>query len=78
MKYIAVRQRSGHDVLCVDLQRADCLPCAGVFCLHSKLCDEAVDAVRQEPGNHDGGVVLSKRGQVGHQTRGCREFKILL
>lgn len=72
-QYIAVRQRSGHDFLCVDLQRADRLPSTSVFSLDSKFCDEAVDAVRQEPRNHDGGVVLSKRCQVGHQARGCRK-----
>lgn len=72
MQYVAVRQRSGHDVLCIDLQRADRLPSASVFSLDSKLCDEAVDAVRQEPGDHDEGVILSKRCQVGHQARGCR------
>lgn len=76
MQYIAVRQRSGHYVLCVDLQHADCLPSASVFSLDSKLCDEAVDAVRQEPGNHDEGVVLSKRCQVGHQARGCKKKRM--
>ncbi len=70
IQYIAVRQRSSHDVLCVDLQRADRLPGTSVFGLDSKLCDEAVDAVWQEPRNHDKGVVLCKSCQVGHQARG--------
>lgn len=73
MQYIAVRQRSSHDVLCVDLQRADCLPSTSVFRFDGKLCDESVDAVWQEPGNHDKRVVLSKRCQVGYKARGCRE-----
>lgn len=71
MQYIAVRQCSCHDVLCVDLQHADSLPSASVFGLDSKLCDEAVDAVRKKPCDHDEGVVLSKRCQVGHQARCC-------
>lgn len=73
MQYVAVRQRSGHDVPCIDLQRANRLPSTSVFSLDSKLCDEAVDAVRKEPGDHDEGVVLSKCCQVGHQARGCRK-----
>lgn len=74
MRYIAVRQRSDHDVLCIDLQRADRLPGTSVFGFDGKLCDETVDAVRQEPGNHDRGVVLSERGEVCHQARGCRRY----
>lgn len=74
MQYIAVRQRAGHDVLCIDLQHADRLSSPSMFSLDSEFCDEAVDAVRQEPGNHDEGVVLGKRCQVGHQARGCRKM----
>lgn len=74
MQYIAVRQRYSHDILRVDLRCADCLPRTSVFRLDSKLCDESIDAVRQEPGNHDKCVVLCKCRQVGHKARGCREF----
>lgn len=73
MQYIAVRQRSSHDVLCVDLQCAYCLPSTSVFRFDGKLCDESIDAVWQEPGNHDKCVVLSKRCQVGYKARGCTE-----
>lgn len=73
MQYIAVRERYSHDVLCVDLQRADCLSCTSVLRLDSKLCDESVDAVWQEPGDHDKCVVLGKCCQVGHKAWGCRE-----
>lgn len=62
-------QRYGHDVLCVDLQRADSLPCTRVFRLDGKFCDEPIYAAREEPGNHNKGVVLSKRRQVGHKPR---------
>lgn len=68
--YIAVRQRYGHDVLCIDLQRADSLPCTSVFRLDGKFCDEPIYAPWEEPGNHNKGVVLSKRCQVGHKSRG--------
>lgn len=78
MQYIAVRQRPGHDVLCIDLQRANRLPGTSVFSLDSKLCDEAVDAVWQEPSNQHIGVVLRKRCQVGHQARGCRKCNIAM
>lgn len=73
MEYIAVRQRSSHDFLRIDLQHADSLPRTGVFRFDSKLRDEAVDAVWQEPSNHDKGVVLSICCQIGHQARGCRQ-----
>lgn len=68
-----MRQRSSHYVLCIDLQYADCLPCASVFSLDCKLCDEAIDAVRQEPGDHDESVILGECSEVGHQARGCME-----
>lgn len=71
--YIAVGQRYGHDVLCIDLQRADSLARTSVFRLDGKLCDEPVDAAREEPGHHDKGVVLSKCRQVGHKSRGWKE-----
>lgn len=68
--YIAVRQRYSHDVLCVDLQRADSLPCTSVFRLDCKLCDQPIYAAWKEPGNHNKGVVLGKCCQVGHEARG--------
>lgn len=71
-QYVAVRQCDGHHVLCVDLQRAHCLSRSSVFSLDSKLGDEPVDAVRQEPGDHDKCVVLCKRCQVGDEARSCR------
>lgn len=70
--YVAVRQRYGHDVLCVDLQGADGLPRTRVLGLDGELYDEPVDAAREEPGDHDKGVVLSKRRQVGHESGGWR------
>lgn len=72
-QYVAVRQRDGHHVLGVDLQRADGLSCPGVFRLDAELGDESVDAVRQEPGDHDKRVVLCKRRQVGDEARSCRK-----
>lgn len=71
--YVAVGQRDGHDVLRVDLQRADSLARTSVLRLDGKLCDEPVDAAWEEPGHHDKGVVLSKRRQVGHKSRGWKE-----
>lgn len=73
VSYIAVGQRYGHDVLRIDLQRADSLARASVFRLDGKLGDEPVDAAWEEPGHHDKGVVLSKRRQVGHKSRGWKE-----
>lgn len=70
-QYVAVRQRDAHHVLGVDLQRADGLSCSSVFRLDGELGDESVDAVRQEPGDHDGRVVLCKRRQVGDEARSC-------
>ena len=72
MQYVAVRQCSNQDVLRIDLQRADSLPCPSVFRLDSKLCDETVNAVWKEPGNFNEGVVLMDSRQIGHQARGCR------
>lgn len=72
IQYIAVRQRHGHDFLCVDLQYAD-LSGLIVFSFDSKLCDEAVDVARQEPSKHDKASVQSNRCQVGYKARGCRE-----
>lgn len=71
-QYVAVRQRDGHHVLGVDLQRADRLSRSSVFSLDGKLGDESVDAVRQEPGDHDRCVVLCKRRQVGDEAGSCR------
>lgn len=71
--YIAVRQRYGHDVLCIDLQRADSLSCASVFRLDGKFSDEPIYAPWEEPGNRNKGVVLSKRCQVSHKSRGWKE-----
>lgn len=71
LQYIAVRQCDSHDVLGVDLQRADSLSRSSMLGLDGKLCDESVDAMRQEPGDHDKCVVLSKRCQVGHKARCC-------
>lgn len=71
-QYVAMRQRDSHHVLGVDLQRADGLSSSSVFGLDGKLGDEAVDAVRQEPGDHDKRVVLRKRRQVGDEARSCR------
>lgn len=68
--YIAVRQCYGHDVLCVDLQRADGLARTSVFGFDGELRDEPIYAAWEEPGNHNEGVVLSKRCQVGHEARG--------
>lgn len=72
-QYVAVRQRDGHHVLSVDLQRADGLCRPSVFSLDSKLGDESVDAVRQEPGDHDKRVVLCERRQVGDEARRCMQ-----
>lgn len=71
LQYIAVRQCDSHDVLGVDLQRADSLPRSSMLGLDGKLCDESIDAMWQEPGDHDKCVVLSKRCQVGHKARCC-------
>lgn len=67
-----MRQRDSHHVLGVDLQRADGLSRSSVFGLDGKLGDESVDAMRQEPGDHDKRVVLRKRRQVGDEAGGCR------
>lgn len=76
--YVAVRQSYSHDFVCVDLHEADRLPRANVFRLDCELCDEAVDALWQVPGDHDEGVVLSVRCQIGHQAGGCRKYTSLL
>lgn len=73
MWYIAVRQRSIHDVLRIDLQHPYSLPRASMLCLDAKFGDETVDAVRQVPRHHNKGVVIGVSRQVGHQARSCRK-----
>lgn len=42
--YVAVRQSAVHDLLGVELQRANRLACSGVFGFNGELRDESVDA----------------------------------
>src|SRR4029434_7848473 len=46
LPYIAVRQGSIHDLLCVDLQDLHGLTGARVFGLHCKLSDQVFDELR--------------------------------